>query len=56
MLFAAFATIGTNGGIQNITNTSLNDAYIPLSCNVPDTNSQVPIPRQESMSKEYANF
>ncbi|XP_001603217.2 roquin-2 [Nasonia vitripennis] len=47
-----FTAIGTNGGMQQISNSGLNDAYITLNRNLPETASQMQIPRQDCMSKD----
>ncbi|XP_014222745.1 uncharacterized protein LOC106649694 isoform X1 [Trichogramma pretiosum] len=47
-----FNGVNPNGGIQNLTNSNLNDAYITLNCTLPDGSSQVQISRQDCMSKD----
>ncbi|XP_011495312.1 PREDICTED: uncharacterized protein LOC105360184 [Ceratosolen solmsi marchali] len=47
-----FTAISTNGGMQQIANSSLSDAYITLNRNLSESASQMQIPRQDCMSKD----
>ena len=55
IVIVAFSTMGTNGGMQQISNSSVNDTYIALNHNLPDSTSPIQIPRQDCMSKEYVS-